>query len=34
LGDGAHDGDTIVTEVMFTRLIGVALMNKPLMTTA
>jgi hypothetical protein len=28
-----HDGDTVVTEVMFTRLMGVALMKSPLMIT-
>ena len=32
-GGAAQDGDTIVTDVMLTRLIGVALMNSPLMTT-
>src|SRR5262245_12159552 len=33
LGAGAHEGDTIVTEVILTRLMGVALMNRPLITT-
>ena len=32
-GAGAQEGATIVTDVMFTRLIGVALMNRPFTIT-
>jgi hypothetical protein len=33
LGAG-HDGEMVVTEVMFTRLVGAALMNSPFTMTA